>query len=106
MYKNGTFLSPNHLNSCLNEMVPTNVTRSKFHVSNGRVVFDLVNGTQGNAMNDHFGLDMYLPHLYYQYVDPPNGTRYNVGAQGTYKMGRTMWRYKDWLVFCVVWGVL
>ncbi|OAG11443.1 uncharacterized protein CC84DRAFT_1158985 [Paraphaeosphaeria sporulosa] len=99
MSRNGTFLSPGYLNSCLNERVPQNVTRSKFHVFNGRAIFDLVNATQGNPTNESFHLDVYLPHLYYKWVDGPGGSEYNEGPKGKYKMGQTMWRYHYWQNF-------
>jgi hypothetical protein len=97
MYKNGSnILSPSYLTSCLNYPVPGNASRSKFHVSDGRAIFDLVNGTDGNPTNESFHLNVYLPHLYYKYVDGPEGTKYNLGVQGKYKSGRSMWRYFYW----------
>jgi hypothetical protein len=97
LYKNGSnILSTNHLISCLNERVPSNASRSKFHVSDGRAIFDLVNGTGGNPTNESFHMDVYLPHLYYKYVDGWGGKEYNGGVKGTYKSGQTMWRYHYW----------
>lgn len=96
MSRNGTFSSPGYPNSCLNVDVPEKVTRSKFHVSGGRAVLDLVNTTLGNPTNETFRLDLYLPHLWYRYVDGPNGTRYNSGKQGIFKSTQNMWRCFSW----------
>ncbi|KAF2445442.1 hypothetical protein P171DRAFT_472203 [Karstenula rhodostoma CBS 690.94] len=99
MRHNGTSVLHSLLNSCLNSRVPQNATRSTFHVSNGRAIFDLVNATLGNPTNESFHVDVYLPHLYYKYVDGPGGSEYNEGVKGKYQMGRTMWRYHYWQSF-------
>lgn len=88
MTKYGTLLSPNYLDSCLNQPVPNNVTRGRFPVQNGRTIFDLVNKTSGNPSGDSFSMDLYLAHLWYEYVTP---TSYNTGVQNTYQKKYTMW---------------
>ena len=93
MTKDGTFLSPNYLDSCLNQPVPNNVTRGQFPVQNGRAIFDLVNKTDGNPSGDAFAMDLYLAHLWYQYL---NTTSYNTGVQSTYQKKYTMWRFGGW----------
>jgi hypothetical protein len=96
MSKNGTFLSPNNLDSCLNQPVPDNVTRVPFPVQNGRAIFDLVNKTSGGVLDDSFFIDLYLPHLWYQYLP---STDYNTGVQNTYQKSQTMWRWNGWQNF-------
>jgi hypothetical protein len=97
MSMNGTFLSPNYLNSCLNQPVPSNVSRSLFPVQNGYAIFDLYN--QGNIKsnpNNTFAIHLYLPHLWYQYLAP---TDYNTGVQNTYKKAQTLWSWDGWQNF-------
>jgi hypothetical protein len=79
MTKNGTFLSPNYLDSCLNQPVPSNVSRQLFPAQNGYPIFDLVN--QDNSVYN-IGVDMSVNHLWYEYGDLES---YNTGVQSTYK---------------------
>lgn len=62
MSKNGTFLSPNYLNSCLNLPVPSNQTRTLFPIQRGRLQLDLVNRT-GGPPDETYAIDLYLAHI-------------------------------------------
>ena len=79
IYQNGSFLSPSHLDSCLNKRVPSNVSRISFPIHGSRLQFDLVNGSSGPS-DESYNVDMYLPHLHL-----------NSGERGTYKYRFTRW---------------
>lgn len=82
------------LDSCINKLVPENVTRAKFHVSRGQAILDLYNGTIGNPLNQSIRTDIYLPHL--RYASDEGDTAYNTGKLGKLKSKQSMWIYKHW----------
>ncbi|KAF2261223.1 hypothetical protein CC78DRAFT_361223 [Lojkania enalia] len=105
MTRNGTFLSPNYLDSCINRPVPQNITRSKFAVTNGRMIFSITNGSKTaisgggdrrSPWTETFRMDLGLVHLWHTYLGPPGSPPYNTGVKGTYRHKQTMWRWSSW----------
>lgn len=96
MTRNGTPVDIGFLTSCLNQPVPPNVTRARFPVQNGRVVFNLVNKTDTNSGSGGFSIDFYMPHLWYKNLKP---THYNTGVQNTYKSRFNLQRWSGFKNF-------